>query len=273
MTAVGITAVGMTGAGAGAGTTAAGTTGKLTTRAGTTGAGTTGTVSTGVGTGTVSIGVGVTGGVAGGGVASRGVTTGGVTIGAGSGGGVASGGVMTGGASAGGVTTGGAAVGAMKLLVIVAVHVTVLAPVLPEPSHCLIVVGSPVLCDGGAVVVHVRVPPAPPESLHWSTVWPPGPPVPGWLSPGGVAVHVRVPTVPGFWHCVTVASLAEPVGYPVRLLVTVAVHVTVLAAPRPVPLHWSICVTGVGEVVVVPDGQTADPVHWAVVTIVAMPVG
>ena len=57
------------------------------------------------------------------------------------------------------------------------------------------------------------------------------------------------------------------------MLVTVASQVTVLAAPRPASLHWLMSVTGVGEVVVVPAGQTADPVHSYVVTIVAWPVG
>jgi hypothetical protein len=57
------------------------------------------------------------------------------------------------------------------------------------------------------------------------------------------------------------------------LLVTVAVHVTVLAPPSPEPLHWSISVIGVDEVVVPPVGHCADPVHEIVVTIVAEPVG
>jgi hypothetical protein len=57
------------------------------------------------------------------------------------------------------------------------------------------------------------------------------------------------------------------------LLVTVTVQVTVLAPPRPALLHWVITVTGVVEVVVPPVGQTADPVHMALVTIVAKPVG
>lgn len=57
------------------------------------------------------------------------------------------------------------------------------------------------------------------------------------LLPGGVAVQVNVPTAPGLWHCLTVESIAEPTGYPVRLFVTVTVHVTVLAPPRPALLH------------------------------------
>ena len=57
------------------------------------------------------------------------------------------------------------------------------------------------------------------------------------------------------------------------MFVTVTVQVTVLAPPRPAPLHWVITVTGVVEVVVPPVGQTADPVHEIVVTIVARPVG
>jgi hypothetical protein len=125
----------------------------------------------------------------------------------------------------------------MKLLVIVAVQVTVLAPVGPEPLHWLIVVGSPVVSEEGAVAVQVSVPPAPPESLHWVTLWPPGPPVPGWLLPGGVATQVCVVTSPGLWHCLTAESLASPVGKPVRLLVTVTSQVTVLAPPRPALLH------------------------------------
>jgi hypothetical protein len=101
----------------------------------------------------------------------------------------------------------------------------------------LIVVGRPVLWVGGAVTVQVSVPPAPPESLHWETLWPPGPAVPVRSLPGGVATHVSVLTAPGLWHCETVESLAEPTGYPVRLLVTVTVQVRVLAPPRPLPLH------------------------------------
>ncbi|GAC1593050.1 MAG: hypothetical protein NVS3B21_13570 [Acidimicrobiales bacterium] len=61
-------------------------------------------------------------------------------------------------------------------------------------------------------MVHVSVPPAPPELLHWVTLWPPGPPLPAWLLPLGVATQVRVVTVPGFWHCKMVAAIAAPVG-------------------------------------------------------------
>ena len=57
------------------------------------------------------------------------------------------------------------------------------------------------------------------------------------------------------------------------MLVTVTVHVTVLAPPRPALLHWVITVMGVVEVVVPPVGQMAEPVHEMVVTIVASPVG
>ncbi|HUC15023.1 MAG TPA: hypothetical protein VMS00_11280 [Acidimicrobiales bacterium] len=66
----------------------------------------------------------------------------------------------------------------MKLLTIVAVQVTVLAPAGPEPLHWSIVVGSPVLWEGGAVAVQVMVPPGPPEELHCVSLWPPGPPDP-----------------------------------------------------------------------------------------------
>jgi len=86
---------------------------------------------------------------------------------------------------------------ARKLLVMVAVQVTVLAPVDPEPLHWVIVVGRPVDCEAGAVTVQVSVPPAPPEALHWLTLCPPGPPLPVWLLPAGVAVQVSVATVPG----------------------------------------------------------------------------
>ncbi|MHB1534869.1 MAG: hypothetical protein ACYC1D_09735 [Acidimicrobiales bacterium] len=99
-----------------------------------------------------------------------------------------------------------------KLLVIVAVQVTVLAPPVPEPLHWLIVVGSPVDCEGGAVTVQVSVPPGPPELLHWVTLWPPGPPLPARLLPGGVAVQPGVLPVSGFWHCRTVESIAAPIG-------------------------------------------------------------
>ncbi len=54
---------------------------------------------------------------------------------------------------------------------------------------------------------------------------------------------------------------------------TEAVQVTVAAPPTPALLHWLITVTGVVEVVVPPVGQTADPVHMIVVTIVARPIG
>jgi hypothetical protein len=100
----------------------------------------------------------------------------------------------------------------MKLLVIVAVQVTVLAPVVPEATHCLMVVGRPVSWVGGAVTVQVSVPPAPPEPLHWVTRWPPGPAVPERLLPGGVATQVSVSTAPGLWHCNTVESIAAPIG-------------------------------------------------------------
>jgi hypothetical protein len=86
---------------------------------------------------------------------------------------------------------------AVKLFVIVAVHVTVLAPVGPDALHWLIVVGSPVLSDGGPVAVQVSVPPAPPDALHCVMLWPPGPAVPVRALPGGVATHVSVLTAPG----------------------------------------------------------------------------
>ena len=57
------------------------------------------------------------------------------------------------------------------------------------------------------------------------------------------------------------------------MLVTVAVHVTVLAPPSPAPLHWLTPVIGVVEVIVDPVGQSAEPVQLSVVTIVARPVG
>jgi hypothetical protein len=123
--------------------------------------------------------------------------------------------VVVGETGPGGTGPGGTATGpvlAMKLFVIVAVHVSVLAPAGAEPLHWLMVVGRPVVWVGGAVTVQVIVPPGPPELLHWVTLWPPGPAVPGRSLPGGVATHVSVPTVPGFWHCRTVESLAAPVG-------------------------------------------------------------
>ena len=58
------------------------------------------------------------------------------------------------------------------------------------------------------------------------------------------------------------------------MLVTVAVQVTVLAPPRPEPLHWLMSVTGsVENVVPEPGTQMAEPVQLTVVTIVASPVG
>ena len=54
---------------------------------------------------------------------------------------------------------------------------------------------------------------------------------------------------------------------------TVTVQVTVLAPPRPALLHWVMTVIGVVEVELPPVGQTAEPVHEIVVTIVASPVG
>lgn len=119
---------------------------------------------------------------------------------------------------------------AWKVFVIVAVQVTVLAPVVPDALHWVMVVGSPVSCDGGAVTVHVIVPPAPPDALHWVTLWPPGPPLPAWLFPGGVATQAKF-AVPGFWHWLIPAAIAAPAGYPVRSFVTVAVQVSVLAPP------------------------------------------
>ena len=162
---------------------------------------------------------------------------------------------------------------AVKLFVIVATQVTVLAPVVPDALHWLMVVGRPVVCDGGAVAVQVKVPPAPPELLHWVTLCPPGPAVPVRSLPGGTATQVLVVTPPGLSHWVTVESIAEPTGYPVRLLVTVAVHVTVLAPPSPAMLHWLIEVTGVVDDVDIPGPQLAEPVQLSVVTIDAEPVG
>lgn len=57
------------------------------------------------------------------------------------------------------------------------------------------------------------------------------------------------------------------------MFVTVAVHVTVLAPPRPAVLHWSMPDTGVLDVMVPAVGQTAEPVQLMIVTIVAKPVG
>jgi hypothetical protein len=79
---------------------------------------------------------------------------------------------------------------------------------------------------------------------------------------------VETPSV-GFWHWLMVEAIDAPVGYPWRSLVTVAVHVTVLAPPRPALLHWVIPVTGLVDVVVPPVGQTAEPVQVIWVTTVA----
>jgi len=171
------------------------------------------------------------------------------------------------------VVTGTAAVLAMKLLTIVAVQVTVLAPAGPDPLHWSMVVGSPVLWEGGAVAVQVIVPPGPPEELHCVSLWPPGPPEPAWLLPGGTAVHVSVVVKSGFRHWLTVAAIAAPVGYPLRLFVTVAVQVTVLAPPRPEALHWVIPVTGFTELVVLEIPHTTGAVQAMSVVIVANPVG
>ena len=63
------------------------------------------------------------------------------------------------------------------------------------------------------------------------TLWPPGPAVPARLLPGGVATQVSVLTRTGALalHDRGVDRGAD--GYPVRLLVTVTVQVTVLAPP------------------------------------------
>jgi hypothetical protein len=65
--------------------------------------------------------------------------------------------------------------------------------------------------------------------------------------------------------------MADPIGYPVRLLITVAVQFTVLALPRPELSHWVIDVTGAVEVIVPLSGQLAAAGHERVVTIVAKP--
>ena len=54
---------------------------------------------------------------------------------------------------------------------------------------------------------------------------------------------------------------------------TVTSHVTVLAPPSPTMSHCVIPVTGTAELEVPPVGQTADPVHEMIVTMVAEPVG
>lgn len=77
----------------------------------------------------------------------------------------------------------------------------------------------------------------------------------------------------GFRHWFTVAAIAAPVGYPVRLFVTDAVQVTVLAPPRPEALHWVIPVTGFTELVVVEIPHTTGAVQAMSVVIVASPVG
>jgi hypothetical protein len=77
----------------------------------------------------------------------------------------------------------------------------------------------------------------------------------------------------GFRHWLTVGAIAAPVGYPVRLFVTDAVQVTVLAPPRPEALHWVIPVTGFTELVVVEIPHTTGAVQAMSVVIVASPVG
>jgi hypothetical protein len=62
-----------------------------------------------------------------------------------------------------------------KLLMIVTAQITVLAPTPPEPLHWSMVVGSPALCEGGAVAVQVMAPPGPPDELHCVSLWAPGP--------------------------------------------------------------------------------------------------
>ena len=62
------------------------------------------------------------------------------------------------------------------------------------------------------MTVQVRVPPAPPDWLHWVTLWPPGPASPVRWLPGGVATQVSVLTRPGLWHCPTVEAIEAPSG-------------------------------------------------------------
>jgi len=59
----------------------------------------------------------------------------------------------------------------------------------------------------------------------------------------------------------------------VRLLVTLAVQVTVLAPPSPEALHWVILVTGSTDVVVPEVAQITGAVQAMSVVIVARPVG
>lgn len=77
----------------------------------------------------------------------------------------------------------------------------------------------------------------------------------------------------GFRHWLTVGAIAAPTGYPVRLFVTVAVQVTVLAPPRPEALHWVIPVTGFTELVALEIPHTTGAVQAMSVVIVANPVG
>jgi len=159
-------------------------------------------------------------------------------------------------------------------LTIVEVQVTVLAPPVPESSHWVMVVGSPVLCEGGAVKVQVTVPSGPPESLHWLMPCPPGPPVPVWSLPAGVPSQVSVAVSLTFSHCRMSATVAVPSGKPVRVLVTVTVQVTVLAPTLAMLLHWLITVIGVVDSrVSFVSMQSAPPLHCTLVTIVASPVG
>jgi hypothetical protein len=61
---------------------------------------------------------------------------------------------------------------AMKLLVNVAIQVTVLPPPLEEPLHWLIVTGSAVAAPVTSHCTRVLAPPPFPEPLHWVTVAP-----------------------------------------------------------------------------------------------------
>ena len=81
----------------------------------------------------------------------------------------------------------------------VAVQVTVLAPLGPDALHCWIVIGSPVSSEGGAVAVQVMVPPAPPSRCTGRRTAA-GPRGAGPVVAGRVATHVSVLTRPGLWH-------------------------------------------------------------------------
>lgn len=132
----------------------------------------------------------------------------------------------------------------VKVFEMVAVQVSVLAPVVPDSLHWSITAAGDEFVAAPVVAVQVTVPVAP-DWLHCPIAW--WPPVA--FGPAGVAVQVAVGAPRRGLHWSIVERATALAGAPVMLLVIVEVHVTVAAPSLPERLHWLISVMGEVDVV------------------------